>query len=60
MTSTSKMSDGDCNTACTGAASEMCGGSSRMSVYAKSGTSLTKKRSAHAHRHAMKRRGSSF
>lgn len=60
MTSTTKKSDSDCDMTCAGASSEICGGSSRMSVYAKSGTSLTKKRSAHVHRHAAKRRGSSF
>ncbi len=60
MTSTTKKADSDCDTACTGASSETCGGSSTMNVYAKSGTSLTKKKRAHVHRHAVKRRGSSF
>lgn len=53
ITSSTKGADSDCNIACTGASSETCGGSKRLSVYAQSGTSLTKsKRSAHLHRHA--------
>ena len=53
ITSSTKEADSDCNMACTGASSETCGGPGRLSVYAKSGTSLTKsKRSSHLHRHA--------
>ena len=53
ITSSTKEADSDCSMACTGASSETCGGASRLSVYAKSGTSLTKsKRSSHLHRHA--------
>ena len=53
ISSSTKEADSDCNMACTGASSETCGGSDRLSVYAKSGTSLTKKkRSSHLHRHA--------
>ena len=53
MTSTTKKDDSDCNTACAGTSAEMCGGASRLSVYAKSGTSLNKRKS-HIHRHAAR------
>jgi len=53
MTSTTKMADSDCKQACVGNSSETCGGSSRMSVYAKAGTTLTK-RSSHLHRHVAR------
>lgn len=59
LTSTTKMDDSQCNTPCTGASSETCGGTSRLSIYAKTGTSLTK-RSGHLHRHAARHVGSSF
>ena len=53
ITSSTKEADSDCSMACTGASSETCGGASKLSVYAKTGTSLTKnKRSSHLHRHA--------
>lgn len=57
MTSTTKMADGDCDLACVGNSSEMCGGRSRLSVYAKDGTALTK-RSSHLRRHALRHAGS--
>lgn len=53
ITSSTKEADSDCNMACAGASSETCGGPKRLSVYAKSATSLTKsKRASHLHRHA--------
>jgi hypothetical protein len=57
MTSTTKMADNECDKACAGNPSEMCGGSSRLSVYAKAGKTLTK-RSSHLHRHAERYAGS--
>ena len=50
LTSTSKVNDGECNTACKGAPGEMCGGESRLTVWAKQGTQLTKRR-AHLRKH---------
>lgn len=58
MTSTTKMADNECDHACVANPSEMCGGSSRMSVYAKAGTTLTK-RSSYLHRHAVRHAESS-
>ena len=58
MTSTTKVDDSECNQACKGDSSELCGGASRLSVYAKSGTILTK-RSSHLHRHVARHAGSS-
>lgn len=52
ITSSTKEADSDCSMACSAASSETCGGPSRLSVYAKTGTSLMKsKRSSHLHRH---------
>jgi hypothetical protein len=53
ITSTTKKDDSDCNTACAGASSEMCGGASRLSIYAKGGTTLNKRKS-HMRRHAAR------
>lgn len=53
MTSTTKMADNECNQACVANPSEMCGGPSRLSVYAKAGTMMTK-RASHLHRHAVR------
>lgn len=52
MTSMMKKDDSDCITACAGASAEICGGASGLSVFAKSGTTLNKKKS-HIHRHAV-------
>ena len=57
ITSTTKENDSDCNQTCKGDSTQTCGGASRLSVYAKSGTSLTK-RSSHLHRHVARHAGS--
>lgn len=57
MASTTKVDDSECNQACKGDATETCGGASRLSVYAKPGTTLTK-RNSHLHRHVARRAGS--
>ena len=54
LVSSTKASDSDCNMPCSADKSQTCGGSSRLSIFAKSGTSLTS-RSAHARRHVARR-----
>lgn len=59
LTSTTKAADSECSQTCAGDSSEVCGGASRLSVYAKAGTTLTK-RSSHMHRRHGIRHAASF